>query len=124
MMNVVHRVFRSQDLIAGHVVLDFVNTVNGRDAVPSDWLDCYERLLDWASLTGAFRRETLLFLRAAARADPRSARRSLAAARLLREVLFEVLSALARGNPAPPSALGRLENRWKRSVALSSLGGA
>lgn len=120
-MDIIHRAFRPRDLIAGHVVLDFANTVNGRDARPSDWLDGYARLVEWATLTRAFRRETLSSLRRMARADPRGARRALAAARSLREALFEILSTLARGGSAPPAALASLERRWKRSVSASTL---
>jgi predicted RNA-binding Zn ribbon-like protein len=118
---IVHRAFSPRDLIAGHVVLDFANTVNGRDARPSDWLDGYARLLQWAALTGAFRRETLSFLRREGRENQRGARRELASARSLREALFGILSALARGDSAPPAALTSLERRWKRSVSAATL---
>jgi predicted RNA-binding Zn ribbon-like protein len=118
---VVEHDFRRRDLVGGHVVLDFVNTVNGRDAVPADWLDGYERLLEWAALTGAFPRKDLAALRRRARWDARGARRALTAARKLREALFEALSALARRKAGSAPALAELERSWKSAVAASVL---
>jgi hypothetical protein len=41
-------VFKSRDLVGGHVVLDLVNTVTARNAEAIDWLDGYPALLGWA----------------------------------------------------------------------------
>jgi len=35
----------------GHVVLDLMNTVTGRESLPTDWLETYERVLEWAALS-------------------------------------------------------------------------
>ena len=113
--------FRPKDLVGGHVVLDFVNTVNGRDRDPSDWLDAYPRLLEWAALTGAFPRGTLSAVERLARADRAGARRALEAARRLREALWEILHARARRKPPPAAALGEIERFWKRAAAAATL---
>jgi predicted RNA-binding Zn ribbon-like protein len=118
---VIRHDFHRRDLVGGHAVLDFVNTVNGRDATPADWLDGYERLLEWAALTGAFPRGLLSALRRRARSDAGGARRALEGARAFREALFEVLSALARGNSAPAPALDRVARHWKAAVSASEL---
>jgi hypothetical protein len=50
-MTVVSRSFSPSDLVGGHPALDLVNTVTARNTpTPIDWLDGYERLLDWARL--------------------------------------------------------------------------
>ena len=44
-----HR-FTERDFVGGDAALDFINTVAGRDqTVPRDYLDSYERLLEWAA---------------------------------------------------------------------------
>jgi hypothetical protein len=50
-MTVVSRQFSPRDVIGGHPTLDLVNTVTARNtATPIDWLDGYERILEWARL--------------------------------------------------------------------------
>ena len=69
--------FQPKDLVAGHVALDFSNTVTARDTTPRDWLDGYARLLDWSQLAGVTSAADTARLRAAADRAPREAAAAL-----------------------------------------------
>jgi predicted RNA-binding Zn ribbon-like protein len=113
--------FRRSDLVGGHVVLDFVNTVTGRDSLPTDWLGTYERTLEWAALTDAFDARSLNTLASLHTADRRVAARALTRLRDLREAVYRVVVAAIRDEPAPEQALSRLEEHWRNAVASAHL---
>jgi predicted RNA-binding Zn ribbon-like protein len=116
-MQIRHHAFRPSDLVGGHVVLDLVNTVTGRDTAPIDWLDGYPGALEWASVTGHFDEGVLAEL---ARTDAREAGAGAIAldrVRQLREAAHDVLAATVRGDAVPTQALGELETHWKAAVA-------
>jgi predicted RNA-binding Zn ribbon-like protein len=113
--------FRRSDLVGGHVVLDLVNTVTGRDSQPTDWLETYERVLEWAALTDTFDARSLNTLAGMRTADRRAAARALTRLRDLREAVYGVLVAAIRDEPAPEQALSRLEEHWKNAVASAHL---
>ena len=111
-------VFRPADLVGGHVVLDLVNTVTARNAAsPIDWVDGYERALQWAALTGHFERPVLAKLERLHAADPRGGTAALRRLRELRETVHDVLASLVREEPPPESALARLDALFKDAVA-------
>lgn len=104
------------DLVGGHVVLDLVNTVTGRDSRPTDWLENYDRVLAWAALTDAFDATSLQQLDRVSTSDPRAAARALNRLRRLREAVYEVVVAAMRAEPAPRHAAAQLERHWKRAA--------
>lgn len=116
-MRIVAHEFRSRDLVGGHVIVDLVNTVTARNAEPADWLDGFERLLEWAELSEQFDRRALRTLRGLSNAHPRAAARALDRTRALREALHEVLSAIAGDYAPPATALRHLEGRWTEAMA-------
>jgi predicted RNA-binding Zn ribbon-like protein len=79
--------FRSGDLVAGNIALDFINTVTGRDVAPRDWLDSYLRLVEWARFCAEFKAKDLDALSPTAKQDLASAKAALARATEFREVL-------------------------------------
>jgi predicted RNA-binding Zn ribbon-like protein len=95
------------------VVVDLVNTVTARNAEPVDWLDGYERVLDWAALTGEFDPGTLVTLRELQAADPAAAKRSFRRLVALRETLHALLTAAIDGSRAQDAALRILAARWQ-----------
>jgi predicted RNA-binding Zn ribbon-like protein len=113
--------FQSSDLVGGHVVLDLVNTVTGRDSRPTDWLETYERVLEWAALTSVFDANSVQTLDRMSAADGRAATRALNRLRDLREAVYGVVVAAIRDEPAPEQALARLELHWKNSVDAARL---
>lgn len=113
--------FQPRDLVAGHVVLDLVNTVTARNADPIDWLAGYSQLLAWARLTGEFDDRTLLALERASSADPAGAARALGRIKQLREALHDVLLPIVTGHRTPALALDRLERLWKDAVSHARL---
>jgi predicted RNA-binding Zn ribbon-like protein len=116
-MEVRAHTFRPADLVGGHVALDFVNTVTARNAEPVDWLDRYERALEWSALSGSFDERALDELARMSSADPPAAHRALVRLRELRETLHDVLVASIRGETAPAETSARLEALWKDAVA-------
>jgi predicted RNA-binding Zn ribbon-like protein len=113
--------FRPSDLVGGHVVLDLVNTVTGRDSQPTDWLETYERVLEWAALTDTFDARSLDTLARMRTADRRASARALTRLRDLREAFYDVVVAAISEEPAPEQALSRLEEHWKNAVASARL---
>ena len=103
-------------LVAGHPVLDLVNTVEPRgDGPPErDHLAAPHDLLVWAGRAGIVDADEAARVGAAWSADPRAATHALRLACDLREVVY---GALARGGAADPvlrwwrDALGRAELR-------------
>lgn len=121
---VVAHAFRPRDLVAGHPALDFVNTVTARDTpTPLDWLDGYERLLDWAALDDVTDSASLKRLRNLAAASPRSAARALARARRVREALHRLFTPLVAGKAAPAGPLDEIDTAWKKALGRTQLVG-
>jgi predicted RNA-binding Zn ribbon-like protein len=113
--------FASRDLVAGHVALDFANTVTARDTTPRDWLDGYARLIKWARLAGVIDAATAARLESLAQRSPREAAAALGRARKVREALYDVCVALLRKSAPPSGALDEVEAAWKRAAARGRL---
>ena len=107
-----HR-FSERDFIAGEAALDFINTMAGRDqSSPRDRLDSYERLLEWAAHANLLPGKRLRALARLAQAEPAAAAKALARAKMLREALFAVVSALAAGRAPAAEALAVFRVFW------------
>ena len=122
-MKTVAHDFQARDFVAGHIALDFTNTVTARDTTPADWLDGYGRLLEWAGKAGLVDTRTAARLATAADDAPREAAAALGRARKVREALHDVCVALLGGRPAAAPALDELEVAWKRAAARAVLSG-
>lgn len=112
-LRVVPHQFSSDDLCAGHVVLDFINTAAGLNCDPRDWLDSYARLAGWAELAGVCEAGLAGDLSLLDRANPADGEDALAQARLLRSVLYELIHAGREGVHPPDDAIEELQ-RWYR----------
>lgn len=90
-------------LIAGHPVLDFVNTVGGgRGFDPKEHLQSYAHLVAWSALVGFLERSQAVALAGLAQCGPEAAHQVLLRARELREALYRILTAnAARQSPSP-----------------------
>jgi predicted RNA-binding Zn ribbon-like protein len=107
MQRVLHSFSRS-DLVADHLALDLLNTVTARDAGPLDWLQGFDNLVQWATLTGRFTRTDLVAIRRAANDRPAAAVAALQRCRRLREALHDTLQALHQGRAVPAVPLRQL----------------
>ncbi|WP_244097281.1 CGNR zinc finger domain-containing protein [Burkholderia ambifaria] len=108
--------FVARDFIGGHAVLDFVNTVTGRDDTPRDWLPDYDAYLAWLASATLLPALDLKRLAARTAEAPAAADRALRDAKGLREALFGIFDALAhRASPAA-AYLATLEHAWRRAV--------
>lgn len=91
--------------VGGHPALDFTNTLSGRvRAVPVDHLTNYHVFREWTNVAGLQRRFGRF---APAGARSRAAARLLARARDVRELLYMLLSSIARGAAPDPLVLTR-----------------
>ena len=113
--------FQSADLVAGHVVLDLLNTVTARDTTPHDWLATPASLLQWAGISGHFDSGHLARLQRLAGAQPAAARAALRRCRRLREALHSVFSALQQGRAVDAQALQTLERQRRTTLARCTL---
>jgi predicted RNA-binding Zn ribbon-like protein len=115
-----HR-FAPRDFIGGDAALDFVNTVTGRDQVPRDWLDTYTRLLEWAALAQLLPEKILRTLTRRAKNEPAAAAAALTQAKVLREGMFVLLTAIVSGNAPPKSTLALLREHWVAGIDAHEL---
>jgi predicted RNA-binding Zn ribbon-like protein len=118
---IIERRFAARDIIGGDAALDFINTVNGRDQTPSDWLDSYTRLLEWAELVHLLPKKALGVLGRKVQNERAAAAAALTRAKLLREALFALVTGLIAGKAPPKNALAVLQEHWMNGVDLHEL---
>jgi predicted RNA-binding Zn ribbon-like protein len=116
MLPVAHQ-FLPKDFVAGHIALDFTNTVTARDTTPLDWLDGYPRLIEWAVLAGLMDARDVANLRSQSEDAPREAAAALTRARRVREAVHDACAALLARRSVPSAALAEIETAWKRAAA-------
>lgn len=110
--------FRSADLIAGNVALDFTNTVTGRNATPRDWLADYASLVEWARLSSAFNARDLNALERAALRDAAGAKVALARATRFREALSSAMYAILNGEPPGLEQQSEIERAYRGAMKV------
>lgn len=92
-------------------VLDFVNTLSGRPTpAPSEGLDSYAALVEWARKTGAVSAGTADRLAAVAQRQPQPATLALARARFLRELLHTVMTSVSEDQAPAADTLAALSD--------------
>jgi predicted RNA-binding Zn ribbon-like protein len=108
---------RTPKLVAGTLCLDFANTVDPRHAASrEEHLPDYEALVSWARHAGVVGSEEAAELLAGARREPAAARRAHEDAIALRETLYSIFGAVARGRPCPPGPVQRLNERLAQAL--------
>ena len=113
--------FRGKDFVGGDVVVDFVNTVTGRNGRPRDWLAGFEALADWAAQSGLLPKHRCERLKNLSRQSPSDAESALGSARDLRELLFRVLTLAVNGRNPSPGDLDHLHAYWSRAIGKHAL---
>ncbi|WP_196492933.1 CGNR zinc finger domain-containing protein [Burkholderia stagnalis] len=109
--------FAARDYVGGHPVLDFVNTVTGRDHAPRDWLPDYDAYLAWLATSAAFPALDLKRLASRAADAPAAAERALRDAKRLREALFGIFGAFSHRAPVAAADLETLEHAWRHAMS-------
>jgi predicted RNA-binding Zn ribbon-like protein len=118
-MRIIARSFSPRDLVAGHMALDLINTVTARNSPePIDWLDSYDRLVEWSRLARVADATTLAALDRMASVHTRQA---LARIKVFREALYCVCHALFRVEAVPKAALDQVESMWKQTLERAKL---
>jgi predicted RNA-binding Zn ribbon-like protein len=120
-VTVISHDFAARDFIAGDAALDFVNTVNGRDQSPSDWLDSYARLLEWATGSNLLPEKVVRALSRQAQSEPAAATRALTRAKTLREALYALITAIISGKAPPKETLALLRKHWIDAINAHEL---
>jgi predicted RNA-binding Zn ribbon-like protein len=105
------------DLSGGRLCLDFVNTVSGSRARPTERLNSYQDLVSWGRQAGALGEREARHLQQAARRSPGDAARVLADAIGFREVLYRVFGAAASLRPPDPRDVDALNGVLSRALA-------
>jgi predicted RNA-binding Zn ribbon-like protein len=110
--------------LGGALCLDLANTVEWRFSERArDRLDAYEDLVTWAQALEVVPRRVIAGLRAQAQRDPTRAARLLHRAKLLREAVYAVFSALACRGGAATADLDRLARLAAPMLAKTRLDG-
>ena len=117
-MIVERHAFRSADLVAGNVALDFTNTVTGRNATPRDWLADYASLVEWARLSSAFNARDLDVLERAGMRDAAGAKAALARATRFREALSSAVYAFLAGEPPGTEERSEIERAYRGAMKV------
>lgn len=99
------------ELTGGAVALDFVNTLDEREATPKELLTDYQRLLEWSEQVGVLSKHDCRKLRSYAHEHPKKASNALRSARELRQTLFDCIVGIVAGGGIKDSDLAQL-NRW------------
>lgn len=107
------RDWTEEDFIGGHVVLDFVNTVDNPDKVRSS-----SRLVSWSDFSSWSVASGLFTARPPKPADEDGI---LAEVHDLRETVYGVLSAHAAGDAVPVMLYEGLDRRIKAAIARAEL---
>jgi predicted RNA-binding Zn ribbon-like protein len=108
----------SEDLVAGALCLDFVNTVGGiRTGVHNDKLERYEDLLDWAVLGNAITRSHADSLASSARRRPEMTAKAMGEAKVLREALHALFSAELNQRPPPKQPFAFVNQRLGEALS-------
>lgn len=122
-MEIIEHTFLPRDLVAGHLVLDFINTVTARDQpLPKDWLASFSGLLQWAGLTQRFSAQDLSRAAKIAEDEPELAASALEDIKGTREAIYHAVSALVSGSPLPDPDLANLHRRWLVASTRARLG--
>jgi predicted RNA-binding Zn ribbon-like protein len=100
--------FRPRDLVGGHPVIDFVNTVTARNTLPLDWLADSAALRQWASFTDLPQ-------------VPAPAEEELLLCRQFREALHATLSAVIDGQAVPDDAASTIQENWRQAASHAHL---
>lgn len=102
--------------------LDFINTVDPRHAPERrDFLATYTNLLDWAVHAGGLASSERARLAAAARRNPREAKKVLDRARSLREALYVTVVDLSGGRRPPDRELATVNAELQRALSMTRL---
>lgn len=99
------------DFCAGHVALDFANTVGNRRGGQDEHVGTYGDLVAWAEARGVVAKPVAGRLRRAAAAAPEDARAAYRRAIKLREAIYRVFERRASGKPPAADDLATL-NRF------------
>lgn len=106
------------EISGGDLALDLANTVDRRPtADPRELLRSYAELVSWGMQAGAVTEAGGRPLVRAAARRPAAAERVLRRARRLREAIFGLFAAIARGAAAPPADLAVLNDELPRALS-------
>ncbi len=110
------------ELVGGHAVLDFVNTVGGQRGVkPREMLQRLEDLLAWARQSGVLSPAEAKALAREAKARPAKAQEAVLRATAFRESLYRLFLALLEARPAPAEDVACLGAEVQRALASRQL---
>jgi predicted RNA-binding Zn ribbon-like protein len=112
------------EISGGHPALDFANTISRRSdpANNTERLTHYGRLVSWSAQAGLVTAREAERLRAEAADRPRAATAALRRAIGLREAIFELFVAIARGERTPAAALDTVNAALPAALASLRLG--
>ena len=110
------------ELTGGGLGPDFANTLDERETDhPRELLPAYSDLLSWGVQAGALACADAAVLRAHAARHSDAASSALKRAKIVREAIFSLFSAIAAGHAAPAAALAVLNRSIRQAAGRRSL---
>jgi predicted RNA-binding Zn ribbon-like protein len=107
---------------AGHLALDFANTVDWHASDhPEELLNSYNDLVHWASDYCLLTPEEALYLIADANRRPEAATKVLQAAVALRDSIYRIFSSVAHEGQPGSTDLGWLKKVWGQAVSAAEI---
>jgi predicted RNA-binding Zn ribbon-like protein len=111
------------NFIGGYICLDFANTVHNRrgNEPIADELQTYDDLVAWGRKAGIVDEDEGERLRAAAERHPSAAALALERARSVRDITYDVFSAMGDGKEPREGDLAKLSRSWANVMARGRL---
>jgi len=114
------RTFETLEFIGGVLCLDFVNTINSRRESEYDYLQTYSNLTEWAVKVGILTTPRCNRLLNLAEQDTKTSENTLRNALMLRELLYQLFSKLARRSKPNPEDLGTFIGFYAEAISHST----
>ncbi|GGR23200.1 CGNR zinc finger domain-containing protein [Deinococcus ruber] len=109
-------------LLGERLCLDFVNSIEGRAGPqPHDFLENYEALVHWGMHASLLSKEEERALLQLAQQQPEQAEATWAMALRVRDTLYSIFVALARGEHPTPAALRALQQAYLKVMSHAEL---
>jgi predicted RNA-binding Zn ribbon-like protein len=115
------RTLETLEFVGNAPCLDFTNTINSRRQPEHDYLMGYSDLVRWANKLGILSPAQTNRLLKQAEQDPAEAERTFQAARALRELLYRLFSATAKGSEPEPKDLAAFVPSYAEALAHATL---
>ena len=116
-MNGSKRTLETLELVGGALSLDFANTINSRREPEHDYLLTYSDLVDWAGKVEILSGQQLRNLKQREAEDATKAAKALEKARVAREIIYRIFSAIANHSKPKEDDLSAIARLYEAAIS-------